>query len=839
MSELADSTRQAIAALGAPHQQLLAALSNPNAPNTLFISSDPRDNDVTLQIDTTIATRLTAGATPVPPDDAPGSTFSLLYLDLTNLNLTDDEFKGITVPNDWVSQKYGRQICLAPKSDQPLSPGTGAGLGVKLPGFTMANPPPGTDAHLILTYFNVAGITVGDLGTPHDLKVLFQRPPDAKDRDLHGDLLLTLAPPSLVACSLKGYDPVSNTVSMIFQPNPEGGPPIAGSTSLFEVTFVYADNPPGYGALCAAADITGPVRGTNADQWTLQAGAGKANPSWLLGPPAGKPIVGSGAAATVSFDFDSIVTWLAPGPTLLLVSYSNIPGYNDGSFQIPIVKVAHPDIEGVRATPNPAQLEDPAGVDVVIDWTVHDAGKLTLYSSADVPEPVTGSPFWKETLSATTKFRLEADGKFLAEAGNVATKSVNAVVTPHIEFSATILPDPSRVQLTWNVCGAETVEIDNVPGIQKLAGSIILPALTPDNPLPYNFTLKAFVGRNEAGTASIKRTWGAGPSISLDGNLIVRNTNATGFAVSPDGKKLYAAVADSFHNFSVSVFDATSLKLIESMPLGLVLRPGFAFSPNSSQLYVLSANPGDRDRASVMTLSAQTYKYIDTVMLPDFAAGHYEALALAANDKYIFIKTNGARELVVLDAHTRALVWSDTVPNPQTSISTGLALTEKRFYYTGDNVIKVLDCQTLAVLKPAPVSMSNASETVQLVAAHDDSRTFLTQFKEVLTFQGSDWLNPARLSSCDGSNGCRGIGVSSDCRQVFLLCSGNKSYVQIQEFDLGAGTYGPVAGLLQGAGVPAAIAMAPDDTRVFVGLLDASERNASLSVLDAGYVREA
>jgi YVTN family beta-propeller protein len=434
---------------------------------------------------------------------------------------------------------------------------------------------------------------------------------------------------------------------------------------------------------------------------------------------------------------------------------------------------------------------------------------------------------------------LEADGKFLADMGNTATKSIDAVVTPHIEFSGTILPDHSGVQLTWNIIGAFYAQLEGSFDLLEPQGHTPPIPLGPTNPLPYSFTIKALdQNRKELARITVKRCWKAGSPISVGGNA------ASIAAVSPDGKRLYAFSGKS-DSVSISIFDAVTLNPLATIPAGLYGPVAFAFSPDSSQVYVVTESA--TSPATITVIDANSHAVTSTINVAKSFQGKEQPSALAANDKYIFVKTvMGPVMLLVFDASTHALAWSDANPSPYFSldISAGLALTAKRLYYGGINAVMTLDSQTLAHLNTTYVQIDEAGFD-HFVAAPDDSRTFLAQpANGVSTFPGSDWVNPTHLPFKFGGFyppgssqyvflACRGLAVTSDCRQVFALRVDQNNLancgVQVAEFDPGSGVYVAGAALLQGEAMPVAIAMTPDNSRLFVGSL------ASIAVLDASY----
>jgi DNA-binding beta-propeller fold protein YncE len=834
MNKPATLSAKALAALGDDFPQLSFALNNPGAPNTIYIGADPTANGgLQFRVTTSTDATLTPGA-PVPIDQAPNVSYSLLYLDLTPFNLSDAEFTNIVVSTDggWATlpDLASRTICFAPDKPIPIAAGA-QGVSVAITGLALANPPVGSTVQLSASYYNVDGITIDNFPSVTPLEVALLPPPDKDDNNLHDDISLSVQP-TLVVCSKDPYRAVANTLTIQFSPGLQGRPVTAGEETVFEVHFLYAETP-GSGALCTAAQGAAfvPARGTNAEQWTATLQKQAQEPYVSLKPPKGAPIVGSGVGAVVSFDVGNIITKLQPGATLMLVTYSGIPNYQDGSFQVVLTKVPHVDIVSLQVTPNPAQLEKKEGVAVVVDWVVRHGGTLKLTSSAGLDQDVTGTLSFPTTIKETTDFTLNADGIYGANLDNFATKSKTAVVTPHIEFTATILPDYSELQLTWNILGAVYAQLDGNSDLLEPQSHTPIP-LGPTNPLPYSFTLKALdADRNELARKTVKRRWTLGDSVSIGGNAIYSILSAS-IAVSPDGERLYAVSGD-WNNSSLSVFEPATLKPLGVIPAQLSRPMAIACAPDSSKIY--AANSGSTGTATLTVIDATSHAVMPAILLPDLASGFSDPATLVANDKYVSVKARyGPVSLLVLDAHTYAKAWFEPGPDPgQGPISTGLALTEKRLYFTGDNVVKTLDSQTLALLHTASVPMIGPLGSQQL-AAPDDSRTFLAEWGGVRTFPGSDWLNPTLLPSLDG-RGCWGFAVTADGVQVFLLGIGHDNNVQLAELDSASGSYVRAGTFLAGVQMPCAIAVTPDNTRVFIGLVDANQRNAFISVLDASY----
>lgn len=449
------------------YPQLSFQINNGDVQNTIYTTTDASLNNLTLQITTNANNTGFTPGTLVPPSQAGSSTGSLLYLDLTNLSLSAAEFSALAFSADgWSFHTYtdaGQVVGMTPTADLTLNSGAGNSINIKIDNLGMSNPPSGNNVQLVVTYYRVQGITLGNMGIPTNFKVLLQNPPDGQ-ADLHNAIQLSVLQP-LVVNSIPSYTPVQNTLSFSFGPGPSPSTINAAADTSFTVTFIYddADKSPGYGALSTTAEAGNfsLQRGTNAQSWGVSKGSEQQNPSWLLHPPKGQPIIGSGSQSTVQFIISDIVTNFQPGPTLMLVSYTKVPGYQDGSFSITLEKVPHVNIKSFTVSPDPSTLVS-GQAQVTLSWEVYNAGTLTLMP---LYQDVTNLTSFNATIGDTTHFTLEADGTQLANAGNIAFAHETATVLPVIN-SFNAVPDsiyykdfPRSVNLSWNVNTNEQVTL--------------------------------------------------------------------------------------------------------------------------------------------------------------------------------------------------------------------------------------------------------------------------------------------------------------------------------------------------------------------------------------------
>ncbi len=146
--------------------QLSFGIGNPSAPNTIYITTDPALNKLTLSITIDTGEGTFTPGQLVPKSDAPKATGSILYLDLNALQLTDSEFNALTcTAAGWQFQLYpdGRLICMTPTEDITLGSGTGDAIDIAIDGLILSNPPAAPNASLNVTSFRVAPASSGKL----------------------------------------------------------------------------------------------------------------------------------------------------------------------------------------------------------------------------------------------------------------------------------------------------------------------------------------------------------------------------------------------------------------------------------------------------------------------------------------------------------------------------------------------------------------------------------------------------------------------------------------------------------------------------------------------------
>ncbi len=449
-----------------PLPQLSYEMGNPSAANTIYITTDPTVNKLTLDITLNTGVGTFSPGVLVPKSDAPTATGSILYLDLTALQLTPAEFSALTCSaTGWQFQLYpdNNQICMTPTEKITLGSGTGDTIQIEINGLIMSNPPASPNASLNVSSFRVPPASSGRLPQVSFFKVLLQNAPGGF-KDLNTAIGCELNSASDIFNSIDGYDPVMNSIAFVFKPGSTPAVVKAGPKTVFTVSFVYAADWPGYGALTtpASAAKIKVKQGQNASDWVITQNADQQNPCWLLVPPDNQPIIGTGAKSVVQIDIDQIVTTFEPGPTLMFVQYQDVPGYNDGSYYIVLNKIPHVAVDDVTVSPNPAIVQNGVA-EVTISWTAKNFKLLTLMPFY---EDVTKVTSYKALLTETTDITLVANGA--GGPGNTVMKTVTANVLPEINsFVATPTAIykkdfPHDVKFYWDVDTNEPVYLVNV-----------------------------------------------------------------------------------------------------------------------------------------------------------------------------------------------------------------------------------------------------------------------------------------------------------------------------------------------------------------------------------------
>jgi DNA-binding beta-propeller fold protein YncE len=642
--------------------QLTFGLNNPNAENTIYVSSTASDNNVTLAIGTTAAATFEPASTVVDESQAATVTGTLLYLKLSPLNLTAAEFAAIKPKvTGWQIVPFNSEqvLGLTPTSAVNLSPGDTIDLEIGALADAGAQ---GSSASLTVDVYRVTGVTVGNLVFPTHFSVVLATPPNAGEQ-LSQDVEVEFLSSDVVV-TIPDYNTVENQLTLAFYAGSRGRPVTAGANTQFVLSFVYATDTLGYGALCTPAQTEPPFAvkaGANAGKWKITPQPGKQSPSWMLVPPAGSPIIGSGPYASVSILIQNLVTTFQPGPTVALLSYSGIDGYANGTFTLLINKQPHVQITALSVTPNPAVLTDGAA-EVEVSWEVQDAGTMTL---APFSQDVTNKTSYKGTITRNTPITLTAEGVALASLGNVALENVTAAVLPVINSfvaqpQAMYAGDlPRDVALSWNVNTNEQLQLISSqgppdPNQYSAQGTVNKPISGPqmltlvplgqdagDPLVERSLILSAFT--QQAASHSVAATYVAAPP------------NAS-MVVASNGSQISAVDTLAYQSVAAGVPAGSG-------PAGMV------FSADGNTLYVANSGDGTVSVISVAaTGSAPQYTFNSQSTVP--VGGAPQRLVLSPDEQYLYVSidngTSAGQLAVVSTGDAPAVVSTLTVgKNPR------------------------------------------------------------------------------------------------------------------------------------------------------------------------------
>lgn len=623
--------------------QLSFAIDNAGAPSTIYITTDPTVNKLTFLINTNTANTAFTAGTLVPPDDAPTGTGSLLYLNLSSLQIPDTDFQKITCgATGWDYKLYPNSIIgFTPTVNTSIDPGSGISIAIN--NLVLPTPPSDSSVNLLVSYFRVPPATAGNLEQVSFFKELLQNPPEGH-ADLHKAIACSLTTDPYIVNTIQKYPQVDNNLSFVFQPGPNPTTVKAGDDTTFTISFIYAPSGPGYGALTtakSAADHIKIKQGQNASAWSVTPKPDADNPSWVLVPPTGKSIIGTGTGSVVQFDISNIITAFEPGPTLMFVQYSGIPGYDDGSYYMVLTKLPHVDISSLKVTPNPAVLKNGKAT-VEITWDVKNFDSLLLMPFY---KDVTKMTSFTGTLKTTTPINLVASGP--GKSANQATDTVTADVLPVINsFEVT----PTRVYASdyphdahffWNVDTNDQVLLVN----DSTSGSETVPKSGTMTKSVKGAGMWSLVPQNAANPYTLMRNVQI-QSFDLQNQKVNPGFTSIGVAPSPSAEYIAALNAK---DGTTAILNALNFSAYTN-PVATGTGPvDLAFSSNGNYLFVLNS-PGNLAIVKV-GFNPDEQKYTFSLLTPVTIAGTPSRLRVSDDDKYIFISTSDKEDgkLVVVE----------------------------------------------------------------------------------------------------------------------------------------------------------------------------------------------
>lgn len=624
-------------------QGLSFAINSQDQDNTIYITKDPLVNKLTFTIDTNVGHTVFTPGILVDPDHVSSTKASLIYLDLSPLQIPVKDFNQIVCEAPgWQFKYFSNSIIGMTPDTQPITiDGSSPSIEISISKLILPNPPSGSNVNLWVKYFHVSPINYLNIPAETYFKVSLLNAPDNK-KDLHDVVDCVLLSPSLIVNTIDGYPQVKNSITFAFKPGANPVPVTAAANTSFTLSFVYAPSEPGCGALTSpqsALDNIKVEQQENASAWTVTPNNDAQNPAWVLQPPSQKPILG--IDTVVSFDVNDIITRFEPGPTLMHIQYHNVPGYNDGAYSMVLNKIPHVSIDSLEVSPNPSVLID-GTASVEVSWTVKDYTSLMLMPFY---EDVTQLSTYTAKLDKSEVITLVATGS--GSSANVAVSRVTADVLPVINAFGVTPSDvydqdyPHDSRFFWDVATNDTVLLvdDNtknteiVPAKGAKAVSVISPGM-----------------------------WSLIPQDSVNPHTLARHVLIRSFKIDAQandcGFSPLAAVASPSAAF-IAVLNKAANTLSLRNPLDFseyaaAIQTGAGpidqvFSYGGQYLFVLNSS------GSVTIVKIEwkdsTGIYNFSVLQTMAIEGTPVRIAISNDDKYIFATTNlvGSGKLIVIE----------------------------------------------------------------------------------------------------------------------------------------------------------------------------------------------
>ncbi|MEM8641275.1 MAG: beta-propeller fold lactonase family protein [Cyanobacteria bacterium P01_G01_bin.54] len=410
---------------------------------------------------------------------------------------------------------------------------------------------------------------------PIQLPLSLINPPSPSHQNLDLQYGFLSSSPGVIYSSDNPQSPIENNLVLyLINPNPTTALKTS-SSSKFLLSFVSGEGPGALAAATQVKNISINVDEHYKDTWTVSKDTAGESPLWTL-TPQGSEILGTGAGAIVQFKLSNIITPLLPGLTLMYITHTDIPGYNDGVYTLAINKESAPlrivsfkSDSGTRIDSNQqVTLSWQTWSADYCDLTLPDGGQQRYLASDDI----TVTPSENVKSEATATYTLTAYGKDGSETKPQSlTFYFNPVIiqsfTPSLSFSNGTEPVP----LSWEVTDAENCHIE--PGIGNVSSSGSC-TVTPTKTTTYTLTAKG-VG-NEA-KQNVHVVAGVLQSVTVK-----VGSRPQALAIAPDGKSVYVA---NMNSNTVSVIDTATNQVSHTIPVG-IWPIDLAIAPDGKSVYV-------------------------------------------------------------------------------------------------------------------------------------------------------------------------------------------------------------------------------------------------------------
>jgi DNA-binding beta-propeller fold protein YncE len=798
--------------------QLTFQMNDESANNTVYITKDPSVNKLTLiAVTNTENTKFTPGKL-VSESEAETATGSILYLDLANLNLSDQDLDNLALSADgWSFQAFkdaGKQICMTPVRDIVLS--SGSSIQIKIQNLVLSNPPATSSVQLAVNYYRVVNITEGDSGISSSFQVALRNPPGA-GADLHTALDISVDK-QIILTNAGDDDAQPSSLDLIFSPGSTPPEIIAGKDTSFILTFVYDKGWPGFGALTTKEKAVkiGVKPWISASSWKVIPDKVQQNPSWELKPPAGEPILVQGTGNTLGFKVDNIMTNFEPGPTLMLVTYSGVPGFKDGVYSILLNKVPRVKISSLTAEPNPAVLEE-GTAKVSISWVAKNAVSLTLLAPSY--EDVTGLDSFEAELKRSTHITLVAVG---AGEGNIQHKNITAEILPVINsfighpISIYQKDFPYDVNLSWKVASNDGVDL-----VSSIGHSESFPSpsdnITKQIDEPQMLTL---IPKGEDNSFELRRNVLI-QAFKVESEVAEQSANPVSVAAAPMAQ--FIAVINAKDN---AVSFVNTLKFDSyTDPITTGSEPAdVRFSNDGKFLYAANRNDGSLSIIAI-AYDNSSKKYVFSPRSSIQLGAQPQRICVSSDDKYVFASSvtgssNAGKLVIVERKKDDSFEVKQTVDIGKDPAGLAVSPSGAQVFVTnsGDNTVSVVGYNSIddSFSKVFDIrDLQTQPVDVAVAGPHDDTLLVLCRgSKNLIVVHSDDHGYSKRQTIAVGDSPSR-ICTTPDRSYAFISNSGSNSLTMVG-CSKGVGDCGVLEPSIKAGSQPTGITISPDGSMAFV-----------------------
>jgi hypothetical protein len=580
---------------------------------TLYITDDTSLNARVVTVTNHTGVEITLrGGTPVPEEGIVSGGPTSFYLTFGGL-LTNPELEGMQITSPgWQAAFFAASFtnwAICPEHDVKLA--ANASIALTISNLALGGQP--RSGALFIDYYNVPKVSDNAL----QIKVMVQRPPAGlTDLKLKAGFLTG----NVVYTTRDAASQIRNRLYFSFS-NPSPSEPLVREPWLtqppvFNISFVHG-TPPGYGALntarqAAVMDLDPAEQ--YAGQWTVSKNTMGEAPYWEVRPQSPE-ILGVGAAATVEFVLDNVISDLpvggAPDVTLMYVQYANIPGYNDGFFTLKLVKQAGPAIMEFSADPGSLPFAATAGT-TTLRWKAENADSVS-FAGAHIPAslyPLEGTGPLGEPLPVTK-------GEEITITASLARPKIADERLLRAESDG-----PITASRTLRIRGLNGF-LDISTGMRNIGAIVPVPggtavALFQANGGRERFSSASQVTTFDAKTGGWTATFDLGSAIDArDGT----DHETLAACVSPEGRTLYAAVRTQHgpkprvNPIAIVTVDATSHKVRQALELAelkelTLLASGLMASRDGTFLVFSSSDLHSSDAAGVKVIATADFKVL-------------------------------------------------------------------------------------------------------------------------------------------------------------------------------------------------------------------------------------